>query len=196
MIRKIKELIPNILKRNCKGFIRNIIDSLEYYTGSGNSFFRGTPLLKKRISKIIFVCKGNVCRSAFAEHRLKYFLNGKELHIDSCGVDVDQGHCPPRDSVTIAAEFSCSLADRQAKGLAECDIEGADLILPMEYWQYKKLLQLYPGKKENIILLRSLAPFPYCLFCNIADPYGWGEKEFRHSYQIVDRALKQIKRMF
>jgi protein-tyrosine phosphatase len=137
-----------------------------------------------------------VCRSAFAEHRLKYFLNGKEVHIDSCGIDVDQGHYPPRDSVTIAAEFSCALADRQAKGLSECDMGGADLILPMEYWQYKKLLRLYPEKKENIILLRSLAPFPYSLFCNIADPYGWGEKEFRHSYQIVDRALNRIKRMF
>jgi protein-tyrosine phosphatase len=194
MIRKIKELIPNILKRNFKGFSRNIIDSLEYYTGSGISFFRSSPMLNMKISKIIFVCKGNVCRSAFAEHRLKFLLDQNKVHIDSCGIDADQGQFPPQDSVSVAAEFSCSVAERRAKKLDECDIEGADLILPMEYWQYKRLLQLYPGKKENIVLLRSFAPFPSCFFCNIADPYGWGEKEFRRVYRLVDQALGRLIR--
>jgi protein-tyrosine phosphatase len=112
------------------------------------------------------------------------------MQIDSCGLNVDQGNFPPPDSVTVASEFSCALADRRAKGLHECDMVGADLILAMEYWQYQRLVQLYPEKKENIILLRSLTPFPYCLFCNIADPYGWGENEFRRVYRLVDRALR------
>lgn len=194
MFSSIKAHIPNLLKRNCKGFIYNIVNSLQYYAGSGRFLFRGSPLGNKKVSKIIFVCKGNVCRSAFAEDRLKYLLDSDKVHIDSCGVDVDQGSFPPHDSVTIAAEFSCALAVRRAKRLAECDMEGADLILAMEYWQYKRLVQLYPGKKENILLLRSVAPFPYCLFCNIADPFGWGEKEFRKVYRLVDQALGQIVR--
>ncbi len=194
IITSIKAFLPSLLKRNCKEFIRNISDSLQYYAGSGRCFFRSLPLKNKKVSSIVFVCKGNVCRSAFAEHRLKDLLNQDAVNIDSCGMDVDQGNLPPRDSVTVAAEFSCSLAGRRAKGLAECDIEGTDLILAMEYWQYKRLVQIYPGKKENILLLRSIAPFPYCFFCNIADPYGWGEKEFRRSYRLVDRALGQIIR--
>jgi protein-tyrosine phosphatase len=196
MIRKIKELIPNILKRNCKIFIRNIIDSLKYYTGSENSFFSNSTLLNKKLSRVIFVCKGNVCRSAFAEYRLKFLLDQDKVHIDSCGIDADQGQFPPQDSVSVAAEFSCSVAERRAKKLDECDIDSADLILPMEYWQYERLLQLYPAKKANIVLLRSFAPFPYCLFCNIADPYGWGKKEFRRSYRLVDQALGRIKHWF
>ena len=192
MIGSIKALIPNLVKRNCKGFLRNIINSLQYYAGSGRRLFRSSPPGNKRVSKIIFVCKGNVCRSAFAEHRLKYLLNHDKLHIDSCGLDVNQGNFPPHDSVAVAAEFSCMLDGRRAKRTDECDMEGADLILAMEYWHYKRLVQLYPGKKENILLLRSIAPFPYCLFCNIADPYGWGEKEFRKAYRLVDRALVQI----
>jgi protein-tyrosine phosphatase len=194
MISSIKALIPNLLKRNCKGFVRNVANSLQYYAGSGHCLFRSSPLGNKKISKIIFVCKGNVCRSAFAEHRLKYLLDHDKVHIDSCGLDVNQGSFPPHDSVAVAAEFSCMLAVRRAKRLDECDMEGADLILAMEYWQYKRLVQLYPGKKENILLLRSVASFPYCLFCNIADPYGWGEKEFRKAYRLVDRALRQIIR--
>ena len=192
MFSSIKALVPNIVKRTCKIFVRNIANSLQYYTGSGRCLLRGAPLRNKKIAKVIFVCKGNVCRSAFAEQRLKYLLGQNKVHVDSCGVDVDQGSYPPRDSVAVAAEFSCALADRRAKGLAECDMEGADLILAMEYWQYKRLVQLYPGKKANIMLLRSVASFPYCLLCNIADPYGWGEKEFRKVYRLVDRALGQL----
>ncbi len=193
MISSIKALFPNLLKRNCKVVIRNIADSLQYYAGSGR-FLRSSPLGNKKVSKIIFVCKGNVCRSAFAEHRLKYLLGHDKVHIDSCGLDVNQGSYPPHDSVTVAAEFSCKVALRRAKGLVECDIDGADLILAMEYWQYKRLIQLYPEKQANILLLRSAASFPYCLFCNIADPYGWGEKEFRKAYRLVDRALVKIMR--
>ena len=192
MISSIKALFPNLLKRNCKGFIRNITDSLRYYGGSGGRLLRRSPLWDRKVSKIVFVCKGNVCRSAFAEHRLKFLLDHNTVDIDSCGVDVDQGNFPPHDSITVAAEFSCNLAVRRAKGLAECDMEGADLILAMEYWQYKRLVQLYPGKKKHILLLRSLTAFPYCLFCNIADPYGWGEEEFRRAYRLIDRALGQI----
>lgn len=192
MLSSIKALLPNLIKRNCKEFVRNVTDSLQYYAVKRSSLFCGSPVGNKKILRVIFVCKGNVCRSAFAEYRLKYLLDHDIVHIDSCGVDVDQGVFPPQDSVTIASEFSCSLAKRRAKGLAECDLDDADLILAMEYWQYKRLVRLYPQKKENVILLRSLTPFPYCLFCNIADPYGWGEIEFRRAYRLIDRALDQI----
>ncbi|HFD32716.1 MAG TPA: hypothetical protein ENJ28_08450 [Gammaproteobacteria bacterium] len=194
MLNIIKAYIPNSIKRNFKGLIGNIFSSIRYYIGSERYFPHHSLSKRKKITTIVFVCKGNVCRSAFAEYRLKYLLGPTKVHIDSCGIDVDQGHFPPADSVTIATEFSCSLANRQAKKLADCDIENADLIFPMEYWQYKHLLQLYPEKKKNIFLLRSAAPFPSCLFCNIADPYGWGKKEFRRVYRLVDQSLHQIKR--
>ncbi len=194
MISTIKAHIPNLLKRNLKEVAQNVIDSLRYYMKAECYFSHDSPLGNKNITAIIFVCKGNVCRSAFAEYRLKHLLGPTKIHIDSCGVDVDQGNFPPNDSVTVAAEFSCSLANRQAKGLTACDIGNADLIFPMEYWQYKRLIRLYPEKKENIMLLRSLAPFPYCLFCNIADPYDWGKDEFLRVYRLVDRSLHQIRR--
>ena len=192
MIDKIKSYIPNRFKRNTKFFLRNIVESFKYYTMDLGAFSCRLPSNKKKLSCIIFVCKGNVCRSAFAEQRFKKLVGDSDILIDSCGVDVDQGDFSPGDAVTVAAEFSCLLAGRRAKGVAEYDMQGADLILPMEYWQYKRLVQLYPEKKENILLLRSIAPFPYFLFCNISDPYGWGTEEFRRSYRLIDRALHKL----
>jgi protein-tyrosine phosphatase len=189
----IKKFIPNRVKRNAKHFARNIVVSFCYYGWSGKSLLNIQPPVNGKISSVIFVCKGNVCRSTFAEQRLRNLLGTTRVQVDSCGIDVDQGNFPPEDSVAVAAEFSCALDGRRAKGLHRCDIAGADLICPMEYWQYKRLIQLYPEKKKNILLLRNLAPFPYRLFCNITDPYGWGRNEFRRVFRLIDRSLVQIK---
>lgn len=192
----IKRGIPRRVKRFVKRFACNVLDSAHYYAVSGR-FFCGwaPPVFGKKMARIVFVCKGNICRSAFAEARLRKLLGVAEtLHIDSCGIDVDQGDFPPPDSVSVAKQFSCSLAGRRSKGLAACNIADADFIFPMEYGQYRQLVQRYPDKKERIILLRSIAPFPYCLFCNIPDPYGLGVAEFRRVYELIDKTLRRIKK--
>jgi protein-tyrosine phosphatase len=194
MIGVIKQCIPGRVKRSVKRFARNVIDSARYYSVSGRFFCGGTPpAFGQKAVNIIFVCKGNICRSAFAEARLRQLLGAVEtIRIDSCGIDVDQGNFPPPDSVSVAEEFSCSLAGRRSKGLAACGIAEADLIFPMEYGQYKQLIHRYPEKKEQIILLRSVAPFPQCLFCNIPDPYGLGAAEFRRVYSLIDQTMRRI----
>lgn len=184
----LKKYIPNKYKKNLKQLLRNCIQSLGYYLLERNVFKKNC----KDSTNIVFICKGNVCRSAFAECRLKLLMMKSSVKVDSCGLDVKQGTFPPLESVKVAAEFSCDLANRRAKSLEQCDLDKADLILPMEYYQYQRLLKLYPHKKRAICLLRSFAPFPYCLFCNIADPYGWGIDEFRKSFRLIDKILQNF----
>ena len=182
-----KKLIPNHLKRMLKLTVRNILQSTHYYLIEKRFV---TPLPSPP-THVIFICKGNVCRSAFAEMRFNLLFGNKVQVNESCGLEVNQGSYPPSDSVKVAAEFSCDLSQKRAKGLNECNLERADLILPMEYSQYKTLISLFPDKK-NIRLLREYAPFPYSLFCNINDPYGWGENVFRKTYKLIDKALCRL----
>lgn len=193
MIFKLKAFIPLKAKRTIKLLFANLYDSIRYYGRFPRGLFKIRLPLIHEFSSIIFVCKGNVCRSVFAEHRLKCLLCSETVKIDSCGIDVDQGGFPPTETISVAAEFSCSLRARRSKGLSCCDIAGADLVCAMEYWQYKKLIRLYPEKKKSILLLRNFAPLPYRLFCNIADPYGLDPREFRKVFRIIDRALVQIR---
>ena len=188
MFGQIKKYIPNIYKRNASRLIKNCFQSFRYYLLDGR--LSGKAL--KRPACIIFICKGNVCRSPFAEQRLKSLRGQNVATVDSCGLDVNQGNFPPPDSVAVAGEFSCQLKNRPAKGLKECDLENADLILAMEYEHYQKLLALYPHKKDAIHLLRSFAPFPDRLFCNIDDPYGWGPDEYRRTFRLIDKSLQRF----
>ena len=189
MFEGIKKYIPNIWKSRIKAFLRNCFDSIHYYLIDGQIF--NTKI--KPSKHIIFVCKGNVCRSAFAEKLMNLVVTNTELKIDSCGLDVDQGSHPPVESIKVAKEFSCSLFGHISKGLAECDPENADLILSMEYNQHTRLLSILPHKEKAIKLLRSYAPFPYSIFCNIDDPYGWGKDEFRKAFHLIDKSLQKIK---
>lgn len=187
-----KFYIPSSTRRAVKLIIRNIRDSVCYYKRLHIRLINIQSPIKNKISSVIFVCKGNVCRSAFAEQRLRDLLLEKKIIIDSCGINVDQGGYPPEESISIAAEFSSILDGRRAKRLQECDINSADLICPMEYWQYQHLVRLFPRKSKNIILLRNLTPFPYRIFCNIPDPYGSEAGEYRRVFTLIDKALQKI----
>lgn len=180
-----KELIPNHLKRSIKLTLRNIVQSFRYYIMEKH--LRGRK--KYKPGRVVFVCKGNVCRSAFAETSFAMLAGNSIEVVDSCGLEVDQGNFPPEESVRVAEEFGCDMSRRRAKTMGECDFKNADLILSMEYSQYTKMIAMFPGKKDHIRLLREYAPFPFFLFCNIDDPYGWGDRVFRKTYRMIVKSL-------
>lgn len=185
---QIKKYIPNTIKRVIKLFFRNCLQSMNYYIIDGQILNRKQP----SFSSVAFLCKGNVCRSPFAEVRFRQIGKNHIATVMSCGIDVDQGIAPPQDAIKVAAEYSCNLEEKRSVGLKECQLDSADLILVMEYGQFKELINMYPDKSKKIHILRSFAPFPDFLFCNIDDPYGCGEKAFRKTYKLINKSLSGL----
>jgi protein-tyrosine phosphatase len=181
----LKRIIPRLLKRGMRRAMQNVWDSARYHL-SVQRFDGG------RISHVIFVCKGNICRSAFAEYYLRQHIPDGEIRIESCGLDVDQGIFSPPEAVGIAKEFQLDLELHRSKGFASCDFNNADLILPMEYDQYRRLIRMFPGEDRKIRLLRDFSPWPERIFCNINDPFGSGENEFRRCFGKLKRAIDGV----
>ena len=148
------------------------------------------------VRHIVFVCKGNICRSAFAEYYLKSILPKGKFNIESCGLDVDQGSYSPPEAVHIGKKFGIQLDKHISKGTATCTLQNADLIIPMEYGQYIRLVAMLPGHESKIRLLRDFASWPDRLICNINDPFGLGEDEFLRCFTkitiIIDRLIRQM----
>lgn len=186
ILSRLKCLVPRALKRAIRRPLQNAWESAMYLL-SVKKFDDG------RIRHVVFVCKGNICRSAFAEYYLRRQVPDGDLWIESCGLDVDQGIFSPPEAVCVAKEFQIDLELHRSKGFASCDIHNADLILPMEYGQYLRLTAMFPGKRGNIRLLRDFAPWPERLICNIRDPYGSGENEFRRCFGRLQRVLDGLK---
>lgn len=181
MLSKIKRYLPKGMKRSVRRLGQNLLDSWQYARMK-------SPAPTENATRVVFVCKGNICRSAFAEH----YLRGQRLtnlDVDSCGLDVNQGGESPRVVVDVAARFGVDLATHRPKSIAECSLERADLVLAMEFWQYRRLLELLPDQKQRIFLLRGFAPGITGLFCNIFDPYGLPDKEVLRCFRLMQKAL-------
>lgn len=183
-----KKYIPNRWKREIKYGLRNIVESLRYYVLDN----RLDPRSLSCKGPVVFVCKGNVCRSAFAEARMQMLAGPEADNACSCGLDVDPDSPPPPAAVKTALAFGCDLSGRRARKVKDCNIKGAGLILAMEYSQWRALTAMFPEKKEHIRLLRQYAPFPFFLFCNIDDPYGWEEPVFQTSFRLIDKGLRGL----
>lgn len=175
-----------IIKRDANLFLRNIYESVLYR-------FARSRRASGQTRRVVFVCMGNICRSAFAEYLMRSVTKGTLLSIESCGLNVDVRTASPIEAIVTAKTFGLDLEEHLSKGLECCDLDNADLILAMEFWQYRKLVELYPYKKKYIKLLREFAPFPENLLCNINDPFGQRTEKFEKCFRQIKRSLRSIK---
>lgn len=178
-----KKYIPSRYKAFTKRFFKNLGDSFVY------AFKRNNTGLK--YENFVFVCKGNVCRSTFAENYLKKILP-QNNHISSCGLDVDQGGSSPEKAIQIAVEFGVDMSESVAKSINSLELESDTQIIAMEFNQYQRLIDNYPNHKKNIILLRDFLPWPSRFQCNIADPYGGEDSDFRSCFRTIKNALDNM----
>lgn len=190
MLVKLKSFISNSFKRRVKLYARNCIQSILYYVVEDCTCRINKPC------HIVIVCKGNVCRSVFAEYYLRHKVKDDKIVIESCGLDVNQGKYAPEETIEAAKKYDLNLSTHTSKGLHHCNIEKADLILAMEFEQYQRLVALFPDKRSRIKLLRKFAPFPLSLFCNIDDPYGYASKEYIMCYSLIDSSLQGLSKKY
>lgn len=181
----VKRKLPRSLKRSVRRIVRNVKDSIRYRLLKSD-FEHG----KRR--HVIFVCKGNICRSAFAEHYLRQQVVDGSIVIESCGIDVDQGMFSPPEAISAAKEFDVNLEQHHSKGIGFCNMQCADFIFSMELQQHLQLISMFPEKKQQIRLMSDFAPFPDRLFSNIDDPFGAGLDEFRLCFRRLQRTINNL----
>lgn len=186
MIKFIKNNIPNSLKRRLKLGLRNILETPIYYA------FKRECVPKKDIKRVVFVCKGNVCRSPFAEQLMRSLVTERGISVESCGLRVNQGAVPPCEAIDAALTFNVDIRDHIPKHISVIDLNSIDLLIPMEYCQYREVLVLVPDTKQNVHLLREFTPVPDSLLCNIADPYGQPIDEYIKCYSLIRSAVYSL----
>ncbi len=177
--------IMSQVKKEIKLLCRNVYDSIVYRIVRKKSIVRNP-------NKIVFVCTGNICRSAFAEKLLMSLSDGISPAVESCGLDVKVMSPPPFEAIRAAGKIGLDLNQHRSRGIECCDLESADLILAMEYWQFCTLIESFPHKEEQIKLLREFAPFPENMLCNIDDPFGHNERAFEKCFAQIQRAINAI----
>ncbi|GAB4076375.1 arsenate reductase/protein-tyrosine-phosphatase family protein [Nostocoides australiense] len=106
---------------------------------------------------ILFVCEGNVCRSAFAQVILAHRLTHLGIHVASAGTGalVDSELDP--DARRLARALIGEVEPFRARQLTPELIGGADLVLTATRWQRDKVAVLNPRALSRVFALRDFA---------------------------------------
>ena len=159
------------------------------------------PELPNNSKSALFLCKGNICRSPFAEYvSLKLSTNNlsRNMKFFSAGLEVSTQMSPPAEAVQSAAEFGITLDNHRSRKVNRDLIEKYDLIIFMEVRHLNRIKFLYPEYAQKYFLLSlfenntSKTKDNYSIF-NIIDPYGEPLDQF---IQCYDRIYRCVLRLF
>lgn len=182
--------IRKALKWLIKGYFRNICWNI-YGKTIRNPFFSKAP------ESYLFICKGNICRSPFAEH-ITWINTGSSSKrnntFHSAGLIVKKPIPSPKDAVIAAESFGVKLTSHRSKEITPEMIDAYDIIIAMETWQLNSLRKGFPNFQEKFFLLplfdTVVSPETTGFYrYNIKDPYGRGLDEFTKCFQRIERCV-------
>ena len=137
-----------------------------------------------KVTRLVFVCRGNVCRSPYAEMKAK----GLDLNATSIGLDTTEGSPANAKAIKSASYRNVMLDEPRARVYKLIKITNNDLVVCMEPWQLKKF-----GKIDSsgcqITLLGLLCTNKKII---INDPYGKPDDFYDDCFQEIDAAMQNI----
>jgi protein-tyrosine phosphatase len=138
-----------------------------------------------RVERLIFVCKGNICRSPFAEHAAR----ATGIRASSAGLDADPGHPAAPRAVEAARKRGIELRAHRSRSLLELAVGPADLLVVFEPEHALRLRGLLPSQSQ-LTLLGVYARVP-CAYLH--DPYGLSERYFDNCFGRIEDALQGLR---
>lgn len=138
----------------------------------------------KSTGRLVFVCKGNICRSAFAE------AVARSLGVEaiSCGLETRTGLPADADAMNAASRKGIDLGGHKTTPLHSLALRKDDLLIAMEPWQAERL-----GRELNqeyaCTLLGLCGGF---ISPHIPDPYGSPEAYFDNCFDYIEKSVHEI----
>ena len=145
------------------------------------------------VTRICFVCLGNIVRSPLAENMFRYLSEqaglSQKYQVDSAGTGAwHVGDSPDRRMRRVAASHGFKYGG-EARQVQLQDFEGFDWLIAMDISNRAKLLEMArtPEQAAKVRLMREFDPQggPNAA---VPDPYYGGIDGFEDVYQIVERS--------
>ncbi len=144
------------------------------------------------MTKVLFVCLGNICRSPMAEGLLKKRIAEKgwsdRFMIDSAATSTYEIGRPPHPGTqAILARETISTEDMIARQIQSQDFQEFDWIIGMDQSNVEELKQIAPADAQSKIHL-FLSSVPGKEKQDVPDPYY--TRNFDETYQLLDLGLE------
>lgn len=143
------------------------------------------------MTRVLFVCLGNICRSPTAEGVFQQALARAGLthlvDIDSCGVgDWHVGKAPDLRALAAARRRGVDISHLRARQLTANDFHAFDYVLGMDHDNLAAIHALQPADSQaKTGLLLAYAGLPNT---DVPDPYYGGEEGFEQVLDMIEQA--------
>jgi len=135
--------------------------------------------------RLVFVCKGNICRSPYAAARAREL----GLQAISFGLEADDGTTADPLAVRNALARNLDLSSHRSARLVASGLRQGDVVLLFEPRHLTICRGVCGNVPEGISLLglwtQPMRPY-------ISDPFGKSDRYFQECFSIIDSALSMI----
>ena len=137
------------------------------------------------IDRLVFVCKGNICRSAYAEA----VARSTGINSISCGIDTVMGAPANEEAIKISAKRGFDLIGHKTTPVQSLTFKKTDLLIAMEPWQVEYLHHKLSVDNCSLLGLWGRPVTPH-----IHDPYGSSSRYFDNCFNFIESSVYEIAR--
>jgi len=162
---------------------------LEYYKARGamlfGSFASCSDIDFTRIERLVFVCKGNICRSAYAD----VFGQHLGLVCDSAGIDASPGALANDRVMAVAEKRALDMSQHRTRRLDQQRFTRSDLLIGMEPWHLAHMRTAANGAQVTLLGLWHTLRRPY-----LHDPFGAPQPYLETCIDYIEQSVQQLAR--
>ena len=148
--------------------------------------------------KIMFICTGNICRSAMAEGMMKKLIkeNNIDAEIYSCGIYAETGDYATYNAQEAASEYGADISNHRATNIRDSKIEEMDIILCATISHKQSVLYLHPELEGKVFTMKEYAKLDKNgQDMDIKDPWGYDEFVYRKCAGEIEECLEKIMKI-
>lgn len=143
------------------------------------------------MKEVLFVCKGNTCRSPMAAAMCRELIKSQglseQLRVSSAGIWAYDGQPATPEAQKVMEERGLSLTGHRAHNLTAADVRRADIIVALERSVAEAIVIETPEAAGKVRTLGELGDDPR----DVEDPIGRPIDEYRYTVEVIQGMLQR-----
>jgi protein-tyrosine phosphatase len=168
-----------------RGWVRSLLGQLEYVTGRLNPHLQPSV---PTVQRLVFVCLGNINRSAFAAE----VARSRQATVHSIGLSTTTGAPAFHTAVSTASRLGYDLSAHTATDLSDYAYQTGDLLLVMEVRHIGRLIA--SGIPAHAIT--PLGQWASPVRIHLHDPHTLSDEYFRTCFNLINSAVINLTEDF
>lgn len=145
--------------------------------------------------RIMFICTGNICRSAMAHKLLEKKLkdnNIQNVEVYSCGIYAVDGDYSTYNAEEVMKYYDVDMRSHRATNIKNSKIQEMDLILCATMQHKNIVINIFPNLKEKVYTIKEYVKDNDSESLDINDPWGYDIDVYKKCASQIDMCLEKL----